>query len=176
MHRESFKGHVPRLGKRVYVAETALLIGDVHLDDDVSIWPHTVLRGDVHHIHVGAATNVQDGCVLHVTHDGPFSPGGFALTIGSRVTVGHRAVLHGCRIGDHCLIGIGAIVMDGAELEDEVMLGAGALVPPGKRLESGHLYLGSPARKQRPLSDEERRFLRYSADHYVQLKDEYLRR
>ncbi len=174
MSRITFEGNMPHLGQRVYIAETALLIGDVHLDDDVSIWPGVVARGDIHHIHVGSGSNIQDGCILHVTHDGPFSPGGFPLTVGQRVTVGHRAVLHGCRIGDLCLIGIGAIVMDGAILEDEIILAAGALVPPGKRLESGHLYIGSPARQSRPLNDDERRFLAYSADHYVQLKNRYL--
>ena len=174
MSRVTFEGNLPHLGHRVYIADTALVIGDVHLDEDVSIWPHVVVRGDIHHIHIGSSSNIQDGSVLHVTHDGPFSPGGFPLTIAQKVTVGHRAVLHGCQIGDLCLIGIGAIVMDGAILEEEIILGAGALVPPGKRLESGHLYIGSPARQSRPLSDQERKFLHYSAEHYVQLKNRYL--
>ncbi len=174
MSRVTFEGNMPRLGHRVYIAESALLIGDVHLDDDVSIWPAVVVRGDIHHIHIGSGSNIQDGSILHVTHDGPFSPGGFPLTVGQRVTVGHRAVLHGCQIGDLCLIGIGAIVMDGAVLEDEIILAAGALVPPGKHLESGHLYIGSPARQSRPLTEDERRFLHYSAEHYVQLKNRYL--
>jgi len=176
LSREIFEGNLPHLGHRVYIAETALVIGDVHLDDDVSIWPGTVVRGDIHHIHIGNASNVQDGCVLHVTHDGPYSPGGFPLTVGQQVTVGHRAVLHGCQIGDRCLIGIGAIVMDGAVLEDEIILGAGALVPPGKHLQGGHLYVGSPAKQTRPLSDEEKQFLIYSAQQYVELKNRYLNR
>lgn len=174
MAREAFEGNVPHLGQRVYVADTALVIGDVHLDDDVSIWPGAVVRGDVNHIHIGAGTNVQDGCVLHVTHPGPHTAGGFALTIGQSVTLGHRVVAHGCRIGDRCLIGIGAIVMDGAVLEAEIILGAGTLVPPGKYLEGGYLYVGVPARQIRPLNEEEREFLRYSADHYIQLKNRYL--
>ncbi|GAB4356340.1 MAG: gamma carbonic anhydrase family protein [Methylohalobius sp. ZOD2] len=176
MPREVFEGNTPHLKERVYVADTALVIGDVHLDEDVSIWPGTVVRGDVNHIHVGPGTNVQDGCVLHVTHAGPYSPDGFPLTIGENVTMGHRAVAHGCRIGDRCLIGIGAIVMDGATLADEIILGAGALVPPGKHLTGGHLYVGTPVRQIRPLTEEERAFLRYSADHYIQLKNRYLNR
>jgi len=174
LNRQTFEDKVPHIGQRVYVADSARVIGDVHLDDDVSVWPQAVLRGDIHHIHVGRASNLQDGCVLHVTHDSPYSPGGFPLRIGQQVTVGHRAVLHGCTVGDRCLIGIGAIVMDGAVLEDEVILGAGALVPPGKRLASGQVYVGSPARPQRPLTEQERAFLRYSTEHYVQLKNRYL--
>lgn len=174
MTRQAFAGHLPQLGQRVYIAESALVLGDVHLDDDVSIWPGAVVRGDVNHIHVGAGTNVQDGCVLHVTHPGPYAPEGFALTIGQFVTLGHRVVAHGCQIGDLCLLGIGAIVMDGAVLGNEIILGAGALVPPGKHLEGGYLYVGVPARQIRPLSEKEREFLRYSANHYIELKNRYL--
>lgn len=168
-----FQGKTPVLGKNVYIDETALVIGDVALGDDVSIWPMTVVRGDVHRIEIGPATNIQDGCVLHVTHAGEHSPG-HPLSIGGQVTVGHRVVLHGCRVGGRCLIGIGAIVMDGAAIADEVILGAGSLVPPGRTLESGFLYLGAPARKARPLTDEEKTFLRYSAQHYLLLKDAHL--
>lgn len=170
----SYRHKTPVLGSRVYIDDTAVVIGDVSLGDDVSIWPMTVLRGDVHRIEIGAATNIQDACVLHVTHDGEYFPEGHPLVVGSHVTVGHSVALHGCRIGNYCLIGIGAIVMDGATIEDEVILGAGSLVPPGRTLESGHLYVGSPARKTRPLSDKEKAFLRYSAENYVLLKDDYL--
>jgi carbonic anhydrase/acetyltransferase-like protein (isoleucine patch superfamily) len=172
--RQAFLGTLPHLGQRVYIAESAQVIGDVRLDDDVSIWPGAVVRGDVNHIHIGAGTNVQDGCILHVTHASPYTGEGFALTIGQLVTLGHRAVAHGCQIGDLCLIGIGAIVMDGAVLENEIILGAGALVPPGKHLEGGYLYVGVPARKTRPLTEQERQFLRYSAEHYIALKNRYL--
>jgi carbonic anhydrase/acetyltransferase-like protein (isoleucine patch superfamily) len=164
----------PIVGESVYIDATALVIGDVELGAEASVWPMSVLRGDVHAIRIGAGTNIQDGCVLHVTHNGDHAPGGHALTIGDNVTVGHRVVLHGCRVGDHCLIGIGAIVMDGAVIENEVILGAGSLVPPGRRLETGYLYIGSPARKARPLTDQEKAFLRYSAQHYRLLKDAYL--
>lgn len=174
MSIKAYLGKLPHLGRNVFIDETARVIGDVVLGDDVSIWPATVVRGDINRIEIGARTNVQDGSVLHVTHAGEFTPGGFALTIGENVTVGHRVVLHGCRIGNHCLIGIGAIVMDGAIVEDETMLGAGALVPPGKRLASGYLYVGSPARQVRPLAEQEKAFLRYSPDYYVRLKNRYL--
>ena len=166
-------GIVPALGARVYVDAAAVVIGQVTLADDVSLWPCVVARGDVHSISVGARSNIQDLTMLHVTHDGPYSPGGFPLVIGADVTVGHKCLLHACTIGDRCLIGMGSIVMDGAVVEDDVLLGAGSLVSPGKRLESGHLYKGSPAQKVRPLTAEEREMLRYSAAHYVRLKDRY---
>ncbi len=170
----SFEHKTPHVGSRVYIDPAATVIGDVTLEDDASVWPMSVIRGDVHSIHIGTASNIQDGCVLHVTHDSGYARGGHPLVIGVGVTVGHRAVLHGCRIGDHCLIGIGAIVMDGAELEGRIMLGAGSLVPPGKRLESGFLYVGSPARQARPLKEMELEFLYYSSRHYVGLKERYL--
>lgn len=170
----SFKGKQPVVGERVYIDENATVIGEVTLADDVSIWPSVVIRGDVESIKIGEGTNVQDGSVLHVTHYGKFTNKGYPLTIGKGVTIGHRAVAHACTIGDYCLVGIGAIIMDDAVLEDYVMLGAGALVPPGKRLESGHLYVGSPAQKKRPLTDSEKEFLEYSAAHYIQLKNEHL--
>jgi carbonic anhydrase/acetyltransferase-like protein (isoleucine patch superfamily) len=174
MQLRAYTGIRPALGERVYVDAAAVVIGRVTLADDVSLWPCVVARGDVNSISVGARSNIQDLTMLHVTHDGPYSPGGFPLVIGADVTVGHKCLLHACRIGDRCLIGMGAIVMDGAMVEDEVLLGAGSLVSPGKRLESGHLYKGSPAQKVRPLTAEEKEMLRYSAAHYVRLKDRYL--
>ncbi len=170
----SFNNHTPKTGDNVLIDDSAVVIGNVHLADDVSIWPMTVLRGDVEHISIGEGTNVQDGSVLHVTHAGEYTDKGYPLSIGKYVTIGHKAVVHACTVGDYCLIGIGAIVMDGAVIEDYVMLGAGALVAPGKKLESGYLYVGSPARQVRPLSDKEKQFLHYSAEHYVVLKNEHL--
>jgi len=164
----------PTLGARVYVDPSAVVIGQVTIGEDASIWPTAVVRGDVHSITIGARTSIQDGSVLHVTHDGPFAPGGRALIIGSDVTVGHRAVLHACTIGNACLVGMGSIVLDGVEVEDLVMIGAGSIVAPGKRLETGGLYVGSPARRVRDLKQGEIDFLTYSAAHYVRLKDEYL--
>lgn len=174
MNLRPYSGIVPVLGERVYIDATAVVIGKVTLADDVSLWPCVVARGDVNSISVGARSNIQDLTMLHVTHDGPYSPGGFPLVIGADVTVGHKCLLHACTIGDRCLIGMGAIVMDGAVVEDEVLLGAGSLVSPGKRLESGYLYKGCPAQRVRPLTAEEREMLRYSAAHYVRLKDRYL--
>lgn len=171
----SYNGKSPVIEEFVYIHESAVIIGDVTLEKHVSIWPTAVVRGDVQTVTIGTGTNVQDGCILHVSHDSKYTPGGFPLIIGHGVTIGHRAVVHAGTVGNYCLIGIGAIIMDGAVLEDYVMLGAGALVPPGKKLEGGYLYVGAPAKKVRPLDEEEKRFLEYSYQHYIQLKDEYLR-
>lgn len=170
----SFNNEMPKLGKNVYIDNSAVVIGAVTLGDDVSIFPTAVVRGDVETITIGANTNVQDGAVLHVSHQGKFSERGHPLQIGESVTIGHRAVIHGCTVGNYCLIGIGAIIMDDAVLEDYVMLGAGSLVPPNKKLESGYLYVGSPAKQSRALTEHEKEFLRYSAEHYVSLKNRHL--
>lgn len=170
----SYQGHTPRLGARVFVDASAVVLGDVVIGDDSSVWPTAVIRGDMHSIRIGARTSVQDGAVLHITHASDYNPGGYPLSVGDEVTIGHRAVLHGCSIGNRVLVGIGAIVMDGVVVEDEVMIGAGALVPPGKTLESGHLYVGSPAKKARPLTESERSFFSYGAGNYVRLKDKHL--
>jgi len=168
-----YRGVRPALGSRVYVDECALVIGNVTLGDDASVWPFAAVRGDVHRIDIGARTNIQDGSVLHVVHDGPYSPGGLPLLIGEDVTVGHKAVLHAATVGARCLIGMGAIVLDGAVIADEVILAAGSVVPPGKRLESRGLYLGNPARRVRELTDRELEQLLYSARHYVAVKEHY---
>ncbi|MFP4209237.1 MAG: gamma carbonic anhydrase family protein [Wenzhouxiangella sp.] len=170
----SYLDHQPSLGQRVFIDPDATVIGQVKLADDVSIWPRAVLRGDVNTITVGARSNIQDGTICHLTHDGRYTPGGIPLILGADITVGHGAILHACTIGDRCLVGMGAIVLDGAVLEDDVMLGAGSLVSPGKRLESGWLYRGRPATQARRLRPEELDMLRYSAAHYVKLKDQYL--
>ncbi len=170
-----FNDKQPKIGKSVFIDDSAVVIGDVTLGDDVSIWPTTVIRGDVESVVIGDGTNVQDGSILHVTHAGKYTDQGYPLTIGKGVTIGHRAVVHACTVGDYCLIGIGAIIMDGAVLEDYVMLGAGALVPPGKRLKSGHLYVGIPAKPVRALDETEKEFLEYSSKQYIQLKNEYLK-
>jgi carbonic anhydrase/acetyltransferase-like protein (isoleucine patch superfamily) len=174
MTLRAFNTKRPVIGAAVYIDESAVIIGDVILGDDVSIWPTAVLRADVERISIGDGTNIQDGTVLHVSHAGKYSANGHPLTIGKNVTIGHRAVLHACTIGDYCLVGIGAIVMDDAVLDSYVMLGAGALVPPGQQLESGYLYVGSPAKAMRPLTEHEKTYLEYSAQHYVLLKNEYL--
>lgn len=168
-----FENLIPRIAGTAYVDPTALVIGDVSIDADVSLWPMVVARGDIQSISIGARTNIQDGSILHVTHAGPLSPDGYALSIGDDVTVGHRVILHGCTIGDHCLIGMGAVIMDGAVLEPRVILGAGSLVSPGKVLDGGYLWLGSPARRVRPLRAEELAYLDYSSAHYVDLKNRH---
>ncbi len=170
-----YRGVLPKLGERVYIDPMASVIGDVELSDDVSVWPFTVIRGDVNFVRIGARSNVQDGAVIHVSHDGPHARlGGFATVIGADVTIGHRAIVHACRIGDACLIGMGAIVLDGAAVERHGFLGAGAVLTPGKTVGEGEMWLGSPARFARRLSDAEIEALHYSAGHYVRLKDEYL--
>lgn len=168
-----FENKSPTLAENVFVDETALVLGDVCLGIDVSVWPMAVLRGDVNFIRVGARTNIQDGSVCHVTHANSTHANGFSLVIGEDVTVGHKTILHGCTIGNRVLIGMGSIIMDGAIIPDEVMLGAGCLVSPGKILESGFLYVGSPVKKIRPLSTEEKTYLTYSATHYVNLKNRH---
>lgn len=170
-----FGGERPAIDADVWIDPSALVIGDVVIGRDSSVWPMAVLRGDVHRIRIGRATNIQDGAVLHVSHDSPYLPGGRPLEIGTSVTVGHQAVLHACEVGDHCLVGIGARVLDGAVLEPNTLLGAGALVPPGKRLDGGHLWVGAPVRKVRALSAEELEYLQYSAVHYVKLAQRHRR-
>lgn len=167
-------GCEPTLGEGVMIDPSAVVLGDLIVGDDVSIWPHCSIRADMHQIRIGDRSNIQDNSVLHVTHASRFNPDGWPLTLGADVTVGHRAVLHGCTVGNRVLVGMGAIVMDGAVVEDDVMIAAGALVSPGKHLESGFLYAGSPAKPIRPLRDSEREFLRYSPQNYVRLKNQYL--
>ena len=165
----AYEGRRPRLGARVFVAPGAHVAGDVEVGDDVSFWFHTVARGDVNFIRIGARTNIQDGSVLHVAHEA------FPLIIGASVVIGHQATVHACTVEDGALIGIGARVLDGAVVERGAQVGSGAVVPPGFRVPAGHLVLGIPARVVRPLSDEERRRIADTADRYVAVKDEYLR-
>lgn len=174
MSLRSFRGHTPELGYRVLIDPAAVVLGDVVLGDDVSVWPGAIVRGDMHRIQVGARTSIQDGSVLHITHASTFNPDGWPLTIGSEVTIGHNATLHGCTLGDRILVGMGAVVMDGAVVHDDVVIAAGALVTPRKVLESGYLYAGSPAKQVRALSEKEMAFFSYSAGNYVKLKDEHI--
>jgi carbonic anhydrase/acetyltransferase-like protein (isoleucine patch superfamily) len=162
-----FHGTLPRLGARCFVAPGAVLTGDLEAGDDASFWFHTVARADVHRIRIGARTNVQDGSVLHVTHET------HPLHIGSEVVIGHAAVLHGCTVEDGALVGIGARVLDGAVVERGAQVGAGAVVAPGARVPAGQLALGIPARAARPLSDGERDAIRAIVARYVALKDHY---
>lgn len=174
MNIRTFAGFTPKLGHNVFIDPTALVLGDVVLGDQVSVWPMAVIRGDMHSIRVGARCSIQDGCVLHITHASKFYPEGFALTLGEDITVGHKAVLHGCTLGNRILVGMGAIVMDGAVVEDEVIIAAGALVPPGKQLAGGYVYAGNPVKQLRPLTPQEKEFFSYSAANYVNLAAKHL--
>lgn len=173
MNLRTYKGISPRIAGSAFVDPAAVVIGDVEVGEDSSIWPCTVVRGDVHRIRIGARTNVQDGSILHVAHEGPYSPG-YPLLIGDDVTIGHAAIVHACVVGDACLIGMNATIMDGAIIGKHSLIGAGAMVSPGKQVGEGELWMGSPARFVRKLSDDEIERLYYSARQYVQLKNDYL--
>ena len=168
-----FDGVMPQLAAGAWIHESAQVIGDVVLGEESSVWPNVSARGDVNHIRIGRQSNIQDNSVLHVTHKRDDDPEGAPLLIGDRVTVGHGVILHGCTIGNECLVGMGSIVLDRAVLEDRVMVGAGSLVPPGKILRSGYLYLGRPVKEVRPLSAEELESFNYSASNYVRLMRQY---
>ncbi|RYZ99666.1 MAG: gamma carbonic anhydrase family protein [Moraxellaceae bacterium] len=174
MSIRSYQGLRPQFGKGVYVDPAAIVIGDVQIGDDSSVWPYAIIRGDMHQIRIGSRTSIQDGSVLHITHASDFNPSGHPLILGDDVTVGHSVNLHGCTIGNRVLVGIGSTILDGAIVEDDVVIGAGTLVPPGKRLESGFLYVGSPCKQARPLKDSEKQFFKYSANNYVKLKDKHI--
>ncbi|MEL0634550.1 gamma carbonic anhydrase family protein [Pseudoalteromonas carrageenovora] len=170
----SYKGVTPSFNSSVYVDESSVLVGDIQLGDNSSVWPLVAARGDVNYIRIGERSNIQDGSVLHLSRATKSNPDGYPLIIGDDVTVGHKVMLHGCVLGNRILVGMGAIVMDNVTVEDNVIIGGGSLVPPNKRLESGYLYVGSPVKQARPLTEQELAFLKISADNYVQLKDEYL--
>lgn len=165
----AYKDKFPQLGENVYIAPGAWVIGDVVLGNYTSVWFHTVIRGDVHFIRVGDETNIQDHSTLHVTTDR------FPLNIGSRVTIGHRAVVHGCTVEDECLIGMGAVIMDGAYIESHCIVAGGAVVTPGMRVPAGSLVAGVPAKVQRKLEDKEIEWIVHTAKHYVSLAAEYMK-
>jgi len=169
-----YRGTYPIIGENTYIDNSAILVGDITLANDVSIWPLVAARGDVNSISIGSRTNVQDGTVLHVTRKSAANPDGNPLIIGEDVTVGHKCMLHGCQLGSRILVGMGAIIMDGVIVEDDVFIGAGSLVPPNKTLTSGYLYVGNPVKQARPLKESETAFLKQSALNYLELKDEYL--
>ena len=175
MNIRSHAGQYPRIAAGVYIDPASIVIGDVEIGAGSSVWPMTVIRGDIHRIRIGERTSVQDGSVLHVTHAGPYNPDGFPLIIGDDVTIGHKVMLHGCTIGSRILIGMAAVIMDGVVVNDDVIVGAGTLVPPGKNLESGYLYMGNPVRQVRPLTDKELKYFHYTAKRYADLAAEYLK-
>ena len=170
----SFKNKHPRFDDSVFIDDSAVIVGDIEFGKNSSVWPLVAARGDVNIIRIGQRTNIQDGTILHVSRISTANPEGFPLIIGDDVTIGHQCMLHGCIIGNRVLVGMSATVMDGVVVEDDVFIGAGSLVTPNKRLESGHLYVGNPAVKKRPLNDKEKSFLSESAANYVALKNEYL--
>jgi len=163
-----YKGIHPKIGKRVFLAETAAIIGDVEIGDDSSIWYGTVVRGDVFHIRIGARTNIQDNCTIHVTN------GRWPTVIAADVSIGHGVIAHGCRIGPHCLIGMGARILDDAEIGEECLIGAGALITEGSRIPPRSLVLGMPAKVRRQLTPEEVARVRQNATNYVKYKEIYL--
>jgi len=170
----SYNNISPTIGNSVYIDCSAVIVGDITLADDVSIWPLVAARGDVNTITIGARTNIQDGTVLHVTRRSRSNPSGNLLSIGEDVTVGHKCMLHGCVLGNRILVGMGTIIMDAVIVEDDVFIGAGTVVPPNKVLRSGYLYIGNPMKEARPLKTAEINFLKESALNYVTLKNEYL--
>jgi len=170
-----YLGTSPIIGERVFLHPSCQVTGDVHIGDDSSAWCNTVLRGDVNRIVIGRGSNIQDLTMCHVSHKTSENPEGSPLLIGDHVTVGHSVILHGCSIGNECLIGMGSIVMDDVIIPDRVMVGAGSLIPPGKLLQSGMLYVGRPAKALRALTAEEIAHLKQSAEHYMGLKDNYLK-
>ena len=163
-----YEGKEPRLGARVFVADNAAIIGDVQIGDDCSIWYGAVIRGDVHSIRIGARTNIQDNCVVHVTQRT------HPVTIADEVTIGHGAIAHGCTIERAALIGMGSRVLDGAVVGELALVGAGALVPEGMRVPPRTLVIGVPARVKRELTREEITLLEQSWKNYVGYKDRYL--
>lgn len=163
-----YKGVRPAIAPDAFIAQNAVITGDVVVGAQSSIWYGCVLRGDVHHIRIGDRTNIQDGTIVHVTRER------FACIIGSNVTVGHAAILHGCTLEDDCFVGMGATVMDGAIVESGAMVAAGALVTPGKVVRKGELWAGSPAKPLRPLTEAEVANFAVSAAHYADLAWNYI--
>lgn len=164
----SFQGITPTIPASCFVEDTAVVIGDVVMGESCSVWFNAVIRGDVHYIRLGSRTNVQDLCLLHVTHDT------HPLIIGNDVTIGHHVVLHGCTIQDRVLVGMGAIIMDGAVIGEDSVVGAGALVTERTIMPPKSLILGSPAKVKRPVTEKELAWIRESAENYVKYAEQYM--
>ena len=169
-----FNGKSPFISKNVFIDKMATIIGDVILKNHVSVWPNVSIRGDLLPIIIDENSNIQDNSVIHTTDFYNQSEKGYDVIIGKDVTIGHGAIIHGCHIGNRILIGMGSIVLDNVIIEDEVMLGAGSVVSPGKILKSGFLYLGSPARIIRRLSQKEKKSIINNALHYKNIKNKYI--
>lgn len=162
----NFAGHSPNVHQTAFIAPTACLIGNVTVEEDASIWFHSVARGDINAIRIGRATNIQDGCLMHVTHQ-------LALTVGDRVTVGHGAILHGCTIENDCLIAMGAIILDGAKIGAHSIIAAGSIVAPGSQVPPGSLVMGVPGKVVRQASSRDREMIERGAANYVGYKEAY---
>ncbi len=162
----AFGGYVPHTVEAAFVAASTVLVGQIHLGKDSSIWFGSVLRGDINTIRIGARSNIQDGCMLHVTSELP-------VNVGSNVTVGHGAILHGCKIGKDCMIGMGSIVLDGAQIGDECIIGAGSLIPPRRVILPRSVVMGSPGRVVRTVSSDELKAARENCNSYVELARSY---
>lgn len=162
----SYEGVKPDIHRSCFVADSASIIGRVEIGENTSVWYNCVLRGDENTIKIGKHTNIQDGTVVHISKD-------YDTVIGDYVTVGHKAIVHACKIGNNVLVGMGAIILDGAEIEDNVLIGAGSIVTPGKKIPSGSLVLGSPAKVVRELSGQEIEHLKQSAVDYVQYAEKH---
>ena len=173
MNIRPYLEHRPEIDESCYIDPACVVIGEVSLAEQVSVWPFAVIRGDVNSIRIGARSNVQDLSMLHVSHKNEAKPEGSPLVIGEDVTIGHKVMLHGCRIGNRVLVGMKTTILDDAIIEDDVMIGAGSLVPARKRLESGYLYVGSPVKQVRKLTEDEIAFLAYSAKHYVKVATQH---
>ncbi|WP_069649392.1 gamma carbonic anhydrase family protein [Caloranaerobacter ferrireducens] len=158
---KEYESKKPQIHDSCFIADSAEIIGDVEIGENTSVWYNTVIRGDENSIKIGKYTNIQDGCVIHISKE-------YETVIGDYVTIGHKAIVHACKVGDNVLIGMGAIILDGAEIEDNVLVGAGSIVTPGKKIPSGTLVLGSPAKVIRKLTDEEIKHLKQSAIDYVE--------
>ena len=164
----SFQGIQPQIAPSAYIDESAQIIGDVVIGEQSSVWPNAVIRGDVYYIRIGSQTNIQDNCVLHV------ETGQYALILGDRVTVGHKAVLHGCRIASDCLIGVGALVLNNVEIGTGSIIAAGTVVPENTVITPGSLCMGVPGRVRRNVTEDEVKRIHRSADRYLRLKDIYI--
>jgi carbonic anhydrase/acetyltransferase-like protein (isoleucine patch superfamily) len=171
---QTFNKLIPSISNSAYIDPQSRVIGDVTIGEDSSVWPFTVIRGDMHSITIGQRCSIQDNSVLHITHSSQYNPGGHALIIGDDCTIGHKVCLHGCTLNNRVLVGIGTIIMDGVTVHDDVIIGANSFVPPNKSLDSGFLYLGSPAKAVRALTPKEMEQLKYMALNYVKLKQQYL--
>lgn len=164
----TFRGHTPQIASNAYVDPQAVVIGDVAIGEDASIWPCAVLRGDYNSIRIGARTSVQDGCVFHI------ESGRYALTVGSNVTVGHRVILHGCTVENDCLVGMGSILLNGCKIGAGTIVAAGTLITERMEIPPGSLVMGAPGKVRRSVTDEERRRIAVSAEHYVAFKNDFL--